>query len=165
MGNYSFLRATRNNPEQCIIDWDLMQTDEITHYHLVDYLSSKDDRPKTLQEMAERWDESKFIGYMNRDLIQSLIEFCKGLKPYGCNPRLYYEYEGMAQIWCVEFVPGTGIVNVAVYDYAPVMEALPRYPMYPSDLYTEWNTMQRSVEQYLKKYCIDHHPWCFERLA
>ena len=166
MGNYSFLRAVRNNPDKCMIDWDHMQKDEITHYHLVEYVSSSnEDRPKTLQEMAERWNETKFIGYITPEYVQSLIEFCKGLIPYGCNPRLYYEHEGMEQIWCVEFVPGTGIVNLAVYDFAPVLAALPTYPKYPSELDTEWNSMRRSVEQYLKKYCIDNHAWYFDQLA
>lgn len=164
MGNYSFLRAVRNNPEKCIIDWEHMQKDGMKHYHFVDYLSSNEDRPKTLQDMAERWNESKFFGYMNRELIESLIEFCKGLVPYGCNPRLFYEYEGMDQICCIEFVPGTGIVNIGVYDFNPIMINLPRYPQFPSELSNEWSDMYRAVEQYVKKYCIDNHPWCFERL-
>lgn len=163
MGNYSFLRAFRNNPKECIIDWDRMNKSNLTHYYFTE-LPQESNHPTNMEEMANYLNEKKLAGYFTKELIESLEELCKGLVPYGSNPRLYFEYEGMEQIWCLEFVPGTGIVNIADYDYHSVMAALPRYPSYPSELYDEWTSMQRSVENYCIKQCIDNHPWCFERL-
>lgn len=163
MGNYSFLRAMRNNPKECIIDWDLMKKENLTHYYFND-LPNNPARPKTLEDMAEYWNEKKFVGYLTKEYIESLVEFCKGLVPYGSNPRLFYEYEGMEQIWCVEFIPGTGIVNIGIYDYHHIMTALPKHPTFPSELYDEWMSIQKSVENYCKKSCIDMYPWRFEQL-
>ena len=136
----------RNNPKDCIIDWDHMNKNNLTHYYF-NKLHEESDRPKNMEEMAKYLNEKKFFGYLTREFIESLIEFCKGLIPYGSNPRLFYEHEGMEQICCIEFVPGTGIVNVALYDYHSVLSALPRYPAkYPAELYDQWYAMHDMVE-------------------
>ena len=164
MGNYSFLLAVRNNPNQCSISWETIKKEKLTHYYFDDLYDDDENRPKTLEDLANYLDEKKFIGYLTKEFIETLEEICKNLVPNGYNPRLFYEYEGMAEIWCVEFIPGTGIVNVAVYDYHEILSSLPRYPPYESELYNEWNTMYTTVENYCKKSCIDNYIWDFQRL-
>lgn len=166
MGNNSFLRALRNNSNQCIIDWDHMRKDHLLHHRLQDYHSLPvSERPKTLEDMAHVWNETKFIGYLDENYVHSLKEFCKGLVPYGSNPRLYYEYEGCQQIWCLEFVPGIGIINIACYDYSSVLASLPRCPEDSSEFWNEWHKIYCDLERYLIKYCIDNNIWKYERLV
>jgi hypothetical protein len=162
MGNYSFLRAVRNNPELCKIDWDSLEKDTILNDWCL--VSAYEKRLPTMKEMAERWNETKFIGYMDALYIEALKALCKVLKPYGQNPRLYYEYEGMCQIWCIEFVPGTEEVNVAVYDYLDILDSLPKAPNYDDDLYSKWDNMYRTVEDYCQEASIDSNEWEFRAL-
>jgi hypothetical protein len=165
MGNYSFLRALRNFPNQCIIDWDSMNPMNLPYYRLKDLQAlPPSERPKTLEDMANHWNETKFFGYLDSDYIQSLNEFCRGLVPYGCNPRLFYEHEGMDQICCIEFIPGTGIVNISVFDFHRILASLPSYSNLSSELREEWTTIYNSLESFLIKYCIDTHPWKFQHL-
>ena len=68
-------------------------------YYLEDeHKKSAEKRAKNLYDMAMIWDGTKFIGYFDEDLIRGLIEFNRNLKPYGVNPRLYYEFEGYNQL-------------------------------------------------------------------
>lgn len=81
-------------------------------------------QPKTLEEVAKEFDESKFIGYMTREFIAALKEFNNNLEPYGSYPRLYYTYEGDDQLWCFEFVPGTDIINILTTPYSETKDNL-----------------------------------------
>jgi hypothetical protein len=164
-GNNSFLHAVRNNPNECVIDWDSMNPVNLLHHRIKDLREGPvENRPKTLGEMAEVWNKTNFIGYLNKDYIESLKEFCKALIPYGCNPRLYYQYEGMYQITCVEFIPGTGIINISCFDFHRSIESIPYYPNLSKELTQELNDLRESYQSFLIKYCIDHHPWTFQRL-
>jgi hypothetical protein len=162
MGTYSFLKALRNNPEQCVIDWDSADVKEICKCWYIESAYHK--RLPTLKEVAEGLNETKFFGYLSSTYIDSLKALCKILRPYGQNPRLFYEKEGQCQIWCIEFVPGTEDVRVAEYDYIRILDCLPKCPNYDDDLYGQWNTMHKTVEEYCQAECIDSHDWRFENL-
>ena len=167
MGNYSFLRAVRNNPDQCIIDWSKIDLEEPLHWRIQDMVNlPEEERPKTLADLAERrFDESKLFGYMTTEQKDSLGRLCKVLKPYGANPRLYFTCEGTENMYCLEFIPGTGKVNAGVFNSDAIIGALPKRPDYDSAEYQEWDSMYRSVKKYLDKYCIDAAGWRFERIV
>jgi hypothetical protein len=166
MGNYSFLLTTSNNPEECLIDWDCLSKDDLEQikkkWH---FETAYKERYTNLKQMAKRWNETKFCGYLTQEYIDCLKLFSKLLKPYGQNPRLFYEYEGMCQVWCFEFLPETGDVQLAIYDYLPVLEALPNCPKhYTSELHAKWQSMYNQVELYCQQSCIDSYDWEFMKL-
>lgn len=151
MGNYSWLRALRNNPEGCIINWNAMNTSKLyMNYHLMcEHEKPENERAKTLADMAHIWNDTKFVGYFDKDYITALQEFTLHLKPYDCTPRLYYEYEGWEELWYIEFIPGTEIVNYGVCRFSSFMEDMPKHP-----------------EEYMKPYTSeDEEQWCNDRDA
>jgi hypothetical protein len=85
------------------------------------------ERPKNLAEMAERWNETKFYGYLDDEYKMALREFCEHLVPYGSFPRLYYDYEGSDHLIMFEFIPGTGSVNIREYDYSKQLTGVDLY--------------------------------------
>lgn len=119
MGNYSWLRASRNAPEICRINWSAMDTTKLfKHWILQDCYEAKDEeRPSTLADMAKRWDDTKFCGYFTNEYIEALGEFTRCLMPYNSFPRLYYENEGWDELWCLEFHPGTTTILISRYSY------------------------------------------------
>lgn len=130
MGNYSILRGTRNNANDCIINWDAMDISKLYKNFILEDEHKKPavKRAKSLGEMAELWNSTKFVGYFDNDTITALCEFSRNLLQYGCRPRLYYEFEGWNQLWCLEFVPGTTIINYSILVLTPYLEMAPKHP-------------------------------------
>jgi len=118
MGTYSWFVSTRNNAAGCVINWDAMNTDVLFKSYVLKKCYKK---TSNLQEVAEKFDESKFIGYMTDEFIAALFEFCSNLVPYDCFPRLYYTYEGDDNLWCLEFVPGTTAITIFTFNYAHLL--------------------------------------------
>lgn len=117
MGTYSFLITTRNNTDSCKINWEKVNKEIICRNR---YLQSCYEDPTnydTLQKIAERLNETKFVGYLTDDFKEALIELNRNLIPYNCFPRIYYEYEGSDHAYCFEFIPGTENINVTICDY------------------------------------------------
>lgn len=77
----------------------------------------------TLLDVAKQFDDTKFIGYFNSDLMNALSEFNKHLVPYGSFPRVYYDYEGNDELWCLEFIPGTYVFNLLLYNFGFLLPA------------------------------------------
>ena len=67
--------------------------------------------------LAKQLDESKLMGYLTDEYIDALSALCRCLVPYGCSPRIYYDYEGADEVWAFEFVPGTELVYLMRYNY------------------------------------------------
>ena len=109
MGTYSWFVTTRNNAAGCAINWDAMNTNLLFKSYVLKRCYKT---TTTLQEVAEQFDESKFIGYLTDEFIAALHEFCRNLVPYGCFPRLYYTYEGDEKLRCFEFIPGSGVITI-----------------------------------------------------
>ena len=106
-----------NSPEKCLIDWSKADTTKL--YKLASLKRMHiENRPTTLKDVADCWNDTKFIGYLDKDNIDAIIEFCRCLIPYGQLPRLYYEYEDCDLIYCFEFNPGTTTVMYAVTYYS-----------------------------------------------
>jgi hypothetical protein len=119
MGNYSLLHTMLNSPEKCLIDWSKADTTKL--YKLASLKRMHiENRPTTLKDVAECWNDTKFIGYLDKDNIDAIIEFCRCLIPYGQLPRLYYEFDACDTIlYCFEFHPGTTTVMcAAIYYYS-----------------------------------------------
>ena len=117
MGNYSLLYTMLNSPEKCLIDWSKADTTKL--YKLASLKRMHiENRPTTLKDVADCWNDTKFIGYLDKDNIDATIEFCRCLIPYGQLPRLYYEFEGCDTICCFEFHPGTTTVMYAATYYS-----------------------------------------------
>lgn len=177
MGNYSWLQELRNNPENCEIDWDSMDTNRLYKHWLLQecHMESPEKRPQNLDQMAKRWHNTKFCGYWDEHYVIALQEFCKHLKPYGSHPRLYYDYEGYDQLWCIEFIPGTEIVNWAVYNYHKDMDDAPPYPKALEDCesYTDeiaeieeaYNEEHNAFREEILSQLPDRDGWKFERLV
>jgi hypothetical protein len=177
MGNYSWLVTTRNNAEGCKIDWDSMDTNLLfKDYHLQDeYKKDKNERCKTLAEMAEIWDDTKFCSYFDEPYIMALQEFCRHLKPCGSHPRLYYDYEGFDQLWCLEFVPGTDIINWAVYNFhKEVKDAIPypkeleeceHYTKEIQDIEEEYSEKMEAFRKSVMETLPERDGWKFQRLV
>lgn len=122
MGTYSWFITTRNNAEGCKINWEAMDTEKIFKSSVLKHCYHSSPRPETVLEVAKQFDERKLIGYLTNDILEALYEFSKQLIPYGCFPRLYYDYEGDDQIWCIEFVPGSKQINWFVFNYENLLE-------------------------------------------
>jgi hypothetical protein len=121
MGTYSWFLTSRNNAEGCKVDWDAMNTAILFEsYVLHDCFLHKELFP-TLLEVAKRFDDTKLMGYFTEELIAALCEFNKHLVPYGSFPRIYYEYEGDDEVWCLEFIPGMKFVNLLRFHYGYLM--------------------------------------------
>ena len=69
-----------------------------------------------LEELAEELNETKLFGYHTDELMEALTELAKGLEPYDCFPRLYFEWEGGEKLVCYEFIPGSHF-NVMLLEY------------------------------------------------
>lgn len=177
MGNYSWLTATRNQPENCEIGWNAMDTNLLYKEWLLEecHKETADKRPLNLDQMANRWHDTKFCGYWDQDYIVALQEFCKHLKPYGSHPRLYYDYEGFDQLWCLEFIPGTDIIHWAAYSYYEDMKAGPEYPkeLEECESYTdeiamieeEYSERHNAYRESILKQLPDRDGWKFQRLV
>ncbi|NBR61414.1 MAG: hypothetical protein EBT86_07150, partial [Actinobacteria bacterium] len=75
MGNYSYLKKVVNNANGCRINWDKANTEKLfKHWLMEDVYKLKDKRPETLADMAKKWDDTKFVGYLDNDYIESLME-------------------------------------------------------------------------------------------
>lgn len=114
MGNYSWLVGTRNSVETCKIDWQAMNTDILFKDPTLKRCYKKSE---TLLDVAKEFDDTKFMGYLDTQCINALVEFNRHLIPYGSFPRIYYDYEGMNQVWALEFVPGQNYVNLLMFSY------------------------------------------------
>jgi hypothetical protein len=127
MGQYSFFLTTRNNAESCLIDWDAMDTSVIFNSRVLEEcFLEKEDYP-TLQQVAERFHETKFIGYIGHQMISALLEFNENLVPCGSSPRIYYDYEGADEVWCLEFTPGADFINLLLFSYGHLLPSGDEY--------------------------------------
>jgi hypothetical protein len=156
MGNLSWLQKMMNSPEKCLINWEKANTDKLfKHWLLQDTYLSEDERPKTLADMANVWNDTKFIGYLNNSYIEALIEFNRILEPYGSFPRLYFEYEGFDELWCLEFHPGTDIILMNVFTFTQLLkkENIPKHPEeiksyndITTEEYQEWDDIYNAAK-------------------
>jgi len=121
MGQYSWLIGTRNAAESCKINWAAMNKDVISKSRAL--LECYEDSMPTLMEVAKRLDDTKLMGYLGSDLVNALVEFNKHLVPYGSFPRIYYDYEGMNQVWALEFIPGESYVHLLKISYNSMIAA------------------------------------------
>lgn len=123
MGNHSYLRGTRNNADRCEINWGAMDPTIISKQYILDRClqSPAETRPRTVQELASRLHGSKLCGYITGGTYKALQELSRNLKPYGGQPRIFFDMELMCQLWCFEFAPGTDRVRIGIYDYLEKM--------------------------------------------
>lgn len=109
MGTYSWYLTSRNNTESTQINWG---PNIYTH----DVLKEAYDSLQTLEEVGRAFDEHKLIGYLDDSVMEDLRYLSTCLVPNDCFPRLYYSWEGNDDVFCIEFVPGSPIVNVYVLE-------------------------------------------------
>lgn len=121
MRQYSFLLTTRRGADRCIIEWDTMDTDRVFKSSVLKGCYEDAKRPKTLQEVAERFDNTKLIGYIDSELLIALQELNQHLVPYGSCPQLYYELENTDDLWCLEFFPKNKHVRLLTYTFGHLL--------------------------------------------
>ena len=114
MGTYSFYLTSRNKAKDCIVNWNAMDKNRIFKSYV---LQNCYQNARTLEDVAIKFDESKFFGYMIPEFIEALIEFNKHLVPYGCHPKIYYDFEGEDAVKGLEFIPGTDNVYLLSLPY------------------------------------------------
>ena len=119
MGTYSFYLTSRNNAKDCKINWAAMDKNKIFKSYV---LQNSYESTTTLEEVAKNFDESKLFGYMTQEFIEALIEFNKNLVPYGCHPKIYYDYEGSNDLVGLEFIPGTEYINIINCSYNHLLQ-------------------------------------------
>jgi len=113
MGTYSFYLTSRNNAAGCKINWQAMNTERLFKFWP---LKKSYTIVSNLEELAEELNETKLFGYHTDELMEALTELAKGLEPYDCFPRLYFEWEGGEKLVCYEFIPGSHF-NVMLLEY------------------------------------------------
>ena len=91
-----------------------MDTDKIFKSYVLEKCYKK---ARTLEDVAEKFDESKFFGYMTPEFIEALIEFNIHLVPYACHPKIYYDFEGEDAVKGLEFIPGTDNLYILSLPY------------------------------------------------
>lgn len=114
MGTYSFYLTSRNKAKDCIINWNAMNKNIIFKSYV---LQKCYQTARALEDVAIKFDESKFFGYMTPEFIEALIELNKHLVPYGCHPKIYYDFEGEDAVKGLEFIPGTDNVYLLSLPY------------------------------------------------
>lgn len=125
MGNYYILINSANNPELCLIHWDLLDSNKLIGEDYLFMESQKDHefRAKTLADMAKIWNDTKFIGHFeNESCIRAMKEFSKALVPYNKYPRLYFDFEGFDTLTYIEFIPGMTYLKFGVYNYVNILQ-------------------------------------------
>jgi hypothetical protein len=121
MGTYSWYLTSRNNAATCEINWD---SNIFDHGVLRDAYGSL----KTLEEVGKAFHERKLFGYLTDSVWEDLRYLSASLVPNGCFPRLYYSWEGNDDVFCIEFVPGSPIVNIYVLeDVKDANESVPEH--------------------------------------
>ena len=121
MGTYSWYLTSRNNAESTQINWGPNIFD---HGVLIDAYGSL----KTLEEVGKAFHERKLFGYLTDSVWEDLRYLSACLVPNGCFPRLYYSWEGNDDVFCIEFVPGSPIVNIYVLeDVKDANESVPEH--------------------------------------
>jgi hypothetical protein len=109
MGTYSWYITSRNNAGSCKIVWE---SNIFTHHVLRNAYGTL----QNLEEVGKAFHESKLFGYLDNTLIEDLRYLSTCLVPNGCFPRLYYSWEGNNDVTCLEFIPGSPIVNMYVLE-------------------------------------------------
>ncbi len=130
MGTYSFYLTSRNKAKECVVNWNAMDKNKIFKSYVLERCYQK---ARTLEDIAIGFDESKFFGYMTQEFIDALIEFNLHLVPYGCHPKIYYDFEGEDAVKGLEFIPGTDNVYILSLPYynlynVPTKEVLKSSP-------------------------------------
>jgi len=114
MGHYSWFIGARNFAEQSKINWDAVDTEILFKNKVLERCYKKSN---TLFEVAKEFDDTKFMGYLDTECIEALVELNKNLIPNGCFPRVYYDYEGINQVWGLEFIPGEAYIHLLMFSY------------------------------------------------
>jgi len=127
MGQYSFFLTTRGGAEDCVVDWDAIDKSVLFYSFVLKECYENKDNCKTLKQIAERFHETKFIGYIGQPMISALIELNRHLVPFGSLPRIYYDYEGADEVWCVEFTPGADFIHLLLFNYGHLLPAGDEY--------------------------------------
>ena len=117
MGQYSFFLTTRNNAQECKVNWGAMNTSVLFNSDVLKECFLDKENYPTLQQVAERFNETKFVGYIGQKMIDALIELNKNLVPCGSSPRIYYNYEGADEVWCLEFTPRADFITLLTFNY------------------------------------------------
>ena len=184
MGNVSWLHMVMNGAEQCKINWDVGEITKLcgtysieclyNGIHFNDNKYEKDDkgRPKTLADLAKALHNTKFIGYLNNNYVESLQELCRILEPCAAFPRLYYEFEGWDELYCLEFYPGTVDILLSSYWFENDLkqenipshpEDLKKYNQITSEEYTVWEEINDKARQKVMNAAINSvdgwKPW------
>lgn len=118
MGTHTFYLTSRNRADECMINWQAMDTDILFRSSV---LKDSYNKCLTLEEVAKKFDERKLFGYLDEELIGALLEFNQNLIPYMCQPRVYFSWEGGDWCYGLEFFPGTSKVNIMRYDYGHLL--------------------------------------------
>jgi hypothetical protein len=169
MGNVSWLRKLLNCPENCKINWDAADVEKLCREYVIKLLYKgedcfcneeyeKDDkgRPRTLADLAKVLSNTKFIGYLDNNYVESLQELCRILEPCGSFPRLYYEYEGFDELWCMEFHPGTTDILLSSYQFGgdlkrenipPHHDDIKNYTNVAQEEYDEWDNINDQARE------------------
>lgn len=160
MGNYSKFITMANSPENCLIDWNKMDVSKLTQCLMREqYNLPSDERPKTLADMALIWDDTKFIGYFDKEYLESLQEFCRCLIPYNNYPRIYYEYPGFDTLAFIEFIPGKQqYIDVGFFEFAHLVNP------WPSDERDEVMNAHEDYRLHFMKSLIDVPGWKINKL-
>lgn len=171
MGNYSYLRRMLNNPAACHINWDIMDKIVFSHWIFTSiFKENPDERPQTLEDMANKWHNTKFYGYLDHNYIADIKDFCRCLKPCGSFPRLYFEYEGFDLLVCLEFHPGTTNVLMSTCNFGDELDKdLPPPPWNVNDNYTsvdedEWYDLYNEAKERVWDRVIPTEIWNFTPL-
>jgi hypothetical protein len=73
-------------------------------------------------------------------------------------------------LWCIEFIPGSGVVNLATYKYHHLMDDKPKHPEEISDSYTTeeetaWCEASDAYKNKVFESIVDKEGWKFNRLV
>jgi len=116
MGTYSFFLTTRNNAENCKIDWESMNEECLFGFKAFE---RRYKIATNLEEVAKSLDESKLFGYFTYDLKSALYEFNAHLIPESKAhpPQIFFTWEGDDEVLGLEFHPDKGRIYILGFDY------------------------------------------------
>ena len=119
MGNYSYFLYASSNASSYKIDWS--RVGKTAKNYFKGHYGFDLETITNLEEFCKAFHDLKFIGYMDNELIFSLIDLNEhGLtrnKEDTESIRIYYDYEGFDQVHCLEFYPGTRKILHGIYKF------------------------------------------------
>jgi hypothetical protein len=156
MGNLTWLIGYTNGASITTIQWEDMDPAKLKHWLIQELREAKE--VKTVADLGTAMHDTKLLGYLDNDYIETLQEVCRHMKSTAepCFPRLFFELEGCDTLHCLEFQPGTDVIMYAFHPFK--WETIPDIQEKEDDEIIK-AANKAVMTAYKKAKMVDHMAW------